>query len=179
MPVFTPGQAASSELEMLAEEGRVDALIALAMSDPGVLDVKTITGAGGAIIMPGESASAAISFDYDHNMVSLVAMLVSTNDGFVGMRSVMIPMRGARTYMANAWDAGTEANTEDCSHVPGPPCGTHDGCMTEGAEGHVHIHPGIRGSEGVPASKDWRNPVAMIRISGIAGDSRSKSRKRR
>ncbi len=165
--VYTPGEPASSELTSLAEEGRGDPLAAMLMADPGVLNVVHITGAGGPI-MPGESATATIGFDYDHPMISVAAMLVSTNDGFIAAR-VMIPARGSRTYMVGAWDAGTEANTESCMHVPGPPCGTHDGRMTDGAEGFVHIHRGIRGTGGVPASKDWRNPVAMITVTGASG----------
>jgi len=37
--------------------------------------------------------------------------------------------------------------------------------VTDGAESFVHIHRGIHGTGDLDAStKDWRNPVARIRI---------------
>ena len=70
---------------------------------------------------------------------------------------------------AEAYDAGSERNSEDCAYIPGPPCegaGVHDPAE---AEGYVHIHAGIHGigpdTELVyPAEHDWRNPVAKITI---------------
>jgi hypothetical protein len=66
---------------------------------------------------------------------------------------------------APAWDAGTEANTEDCHFIPGPPCGNRFVRDPDGAEGIVRIHSGIHGTGDLnPAMLDWRNPVAMVSI---------------
>jgi hypothetical protein len=55
------------------------------------------------------------------------------------------------------------AKTQDCDHIPGPPCGNGGVRVTEGAEGYVYVHAGIqdRGSLS-PENHDWRNPVARI-----------------
>ena len=95
-------------------------------------------------------------------MVSLAAML------WVGGRNLGIPIFGVTEVVLNGYDAGSEANNERCTHVPGPPCGTGSGSMrmTERAEGCVSVHPRIRGDGGVPLSRDWRNPVARVVIIG-------------
>ncbi len=59
-------------------------------------------------------------------------------------------------------------NSEDCIYIPGPPCGNPGVRDTDGAEGFVHVHPGIHGiADLVPAAHDWRNPVALITIERI------------
>ena len=67
---------------------------------------------------------------------------------------------------SEAYDAGSEMNSEDCAFIPGPPCGdvNHNPAA---AEGYVHIHAGIHGISGGtlnPAQLDWRNPVALVEI---------------
>ena len=55
-----------------------------------------------------------------------------------------------------AYDAGSEANTESCEHVP---CEVHGRRMTEGAEGVVAEHPGLRGDADIPPARQWHAPV--------------------
>jgi len=169
MPIFTPGAAASSELATLAETGNPVPLETLLRTDPAVLHATHLTGAA-TVIMPGETVSADIVFDFHHMSVSIASMLVSTNDAFVGYTGAQIPRSaGYTSYMAHAWDAGSEANTEACSDLPGPPCaeGSGNARVTDGAEGHVFIHPGIRAMADVPTQYDWRGPVARIKITGL------------
>jgi hypothetical protein len=76
----------------------------------------------------------------------------------------MAPTEGTKVIYANVWDAGTEANNELSTHIPGPPFG---GAMRDvgDAEGFVHIHPGIHGVGDLDASMyDWRNPGVMVTI---------------
>lgn len=121
MPIFTPGDAASSELATLAETGSPVPLETLLRTDPTVLHATHLTGAA-TVIMPGETVSGDIVFDLHHMSVSIASMLVSTNDAFVGSSGAQIPSVGGFTaYLAHAWDAGSEANTEACSALPGPP----------------------------------------------------------
>jgi hypothetical protein len=103
-------------------------------------------------------------------MISLAGMLVSTNDAFVGLDGYTLPFGLFNSLKdtsidAPAFDAGSEANTESCAHIPGPPCGSPGVRVTDGAEGFVHVHRGIQGVGELDAStKDWRNPVARISI---------------
>ena len=54
-----------------------------------------------------------------------------------------------------AYDAGSEANTESCDQVP---CEIHGQPTTEGAEGAVREHPGIRGNVDIPERRGWQDP---------------------
>ncbi len=166
-PIFTAGKAASNELATLAETGSPQALEALLRTDPNVLYATHLTGVS-TVIMPGETVTAEIVFDFSHHAVSIASMLVSTNDGFVGYNGALIPVRGTNSYFAHAWDAGSEANTEACTDVPGPPCGDAENeRVTEGAEGLVLIHPGIHAMAGVTTRYDWRGPVVEFRLTGL------------
>ena len=52
--------------------------------------------------------------------------------------------------------AGSERNTENCLHIPGPACSTFPGnsCVPEGAEGRTSRHLGIFGiGDLTPANK--------------------------
>ncbi len=182
-PLFRPGHPASAELRQLAEEGRTDPLSALAMTDRNVLGTAVITGAAGPI-MPGETASANFAYDRAHVMISVAGMLVTTNDGFLGANDIRITGGMASYKTVIAWDAGTEANTEDCAHIPGPPCGVHDVAVEEGAEGYVYVHPGIHhhasgasAEQMVDAAKhDWNNPVAKVTVSGFGSSAGRRAR---
>jgi hypothetical protein len=90
-------------------------------------------------------------------LLSVASMLSLTNDGFVAARSLPLPAEVAATTTVglHAFDAGSEANTELCCHVP---CEVHDRRMTDGAEGVVREHPGLRGDADLPPSRGWSGP---------------------
>lgn len=70
---------------------------------------------------------------------------------------------------AEAYDAGSEANSESCTYIPGPPCGNAEVRDTGDAEGFVHVHAGVHGIGDLdPAMHDWRNPVAEITIKRVS-----------
>lgn len=173
---FELGEPASEALAALAEDGDGSALLAAVEATPGVTDVATIRGAGGGKIMPGETAVVEFPARGYAQFVSLAGMLVTTNDAFAAIRNLHMPDYGTVVVDALAYDAGSESNTESCDHIPGPPCGNAGVRVTDGAEGFVHVHPGISGEGDVPAiSYDWRNPVARISVQGplpgLAGES--------
>ena len=116
-----------------------------------------------------------------------MAMLLPTNDGFVGLDSLRIPrIPGTYTYFLNGYDAGTEANDElinttdggtpGVPGIPGAP-GEDAGTGGSGAAGvdtntNVHIHPSVVGDTN-PAGgisdlnstiHRWQNPVAEVII---------------
>jgi hypothetical protein len=123
--------------------------------------------AANAPIMPGASATYVLGATPGARQLSAVGMLISTNDAFFGLDGITMPRRkkDVVSIRVPAYDAGSEANSEDCAFIPGPPCGAgavHDPAQ---AEGFVHISNGIHGIGGVPeATYDWRNPVALITV---------------
>jgi len=95
-------------------------------------------------------------------------MLVTTNDGFYALNAMHLPGSGSVTYYSPGYDAGTEKDSELCSKIPGPPCGSHNVRDTAGAPGYVFIHSGIHGvGDLAPAQFDWKNPVAKITITAM------------
>ncbi len=144
--VFNVGDAASTELERLAEGGNTAALVQAASTDPNVIAVKTI----GTGIAPGGSAAVDFSVrgrDRSGLLVTLVSMLTNTNDAFTGLASTSIAglSVGEETEITtNAYDAGTEANTETAATVPGPAGGgTGFSPTRDDPTGVVTLHPGV------------------------------------
>jgi hypothetical protein len=160
--LFTPGQAASDELAALAEGGDTAPLKAVLEADKRV----HATAGSSGLLDPGHSVTIPISVAPGRDHISLAAMLIPTNDGFVSVQNIAVP-RGhrARVLYAPAYDAGSEPNDELCVSIPGPVCGGQGGSPGAGGEGFVHIHGGIHGiGDLAPAARDWRNPVAGIVI---------------
>jgi len=133
----------------------------------GSADVIDFAVAAGPV-EPGNSTTLEITSRGGFKFISVAGMLVSTNDAFFAVRDIRIRPRGKVIAEAKAYDAGSEANSEDCDYIPGPPCGSnaHDG--ENSSEGYVHVHAGIHGIADLnPAMHDWRNPVAKITIRPI------------
>jgi hypothetical protein len=88
-------------------------------------------------------------------------MLGMTNDGFIAVTGVNLET--TTMVYANGWDAGTEVNSESPETTAA--LGSPNVRDTNGAEGFVTIHRGIRGIGGIDANlRDWRNPCAVITI---------------
>lgn len=170
--MFRTGEAASAELESMAEGGDISGLSSLIANAGGVVVENPASG----ILNPG----VATTFDIDTGdlaYLSLGAMLLPTNDGFVGLDSWKIPTQ-AGTYKANlnSYDAGTEVNDELAASMPNPPFITFGaggtGVETALSNTKVHVHPGNLGdSDPVAGTSDldssshrWLNPVATITI---------------
>ncbi len=163
--MFALGGAPGYEIAQLAEAGNGSLILSMAASMPSVY--KTVLGAGG--IAPGASQTIEIETTKGFSEISIGTMLATTNDGFMAVRGVRLPTRGSMTVEAEAYDAGSEANSETCAFIPGPPC--RDTAHNPAApEGYVHVHAGIHGVSGgtlLAAQVDWRNPVAEIVIKRI------------
>ncbi|HKJ08922.1 MAG TPA: spondin domain-containing protein [Gammaproteobacteria bacterium] len=161
-PLFTLGQPASAELATLAEGGDTAPLASALSSMAGVGSMATSSG----LLAPGHSVTVRIKAGGRFDHLSLAAMMVPTNDGFVSVQNVALPRgRHVRAVTAPAYDAGAEANDELCVHIPGPVCGGEGVSQGITGVGYVHIHSGIHGVGDLnPALYDWRNPVARIVI---------------
>jgi hypothetical protein len=164
--LFLPGTMASAELRAIAEGGDVSGMKMMleGMMGMGVMSVM----AGDSFTTPGVTTEFMISGMYGYR-VSLVSMLIPTNDTFVGA-NMMLPMEGGMMGYAYAYDAGTEMNDELCSSIPNPAgypeCDAMGMGMAIGmGEGGIVISNGINGhGDFMPMDRDWKNPVARITI---------------
>ncbi len=157
--LFQAGQAASPELAAEAEDADSEPLMAWLSTLGAVGDVAI----AGDAVPPGGSITVPVEIKGNRRHLTVLGMLVTTNDAFFANTS-RIQGQGTSFY-APAWDAGSERNTQDCAHIPGPPCGNPGVRVTKGAEGFVHIHNGIQSRSSLHAEdQDWRNPVAKISV---------------
>jgi hypothetical protein len=171
--MFEVGEAASQPLADLAEAGDIAPLTGvLEAAGRAVSDIQT----NGALLGPGESVTLSLK-GRPGQRLSLAGMLIPTNDTFVGVDSIFLPSHGSRTIQALAYDAGTEANDQNCLNIPGPRCGgAAHSAPADTDEGFVHVSNGFHELEAAaegevlsPATYDWRNPVAVIRIRRVFG----------
>lgn len=158
---FEVGQAPSDELAMLAEAGNGVPMADKLLGTPGVSDAKVSTT---GLTFPGNSTTMMISAKKGMDKVSIGAMLGATNDAFFAISNEALPKENRSvTYMANAYDAGSETNDELSSTVAG--LGGEGYSPFDDGEGFTHLHNGIHGiGDADPAVLDWRNPVVEIRI---------------
>ncbi len=170
--MFRTGEVASAELESMAEGGDISGLSSLIGNAGGTVVENPAQGP----LAPGEIVDFSMDTG-DHQYLSLSAMLLPTNDGFVGLDSWEIPTE-AGTYRAtlNGYDAGSEANDELATSMPNPPFLTlrsgGTGVETTVTNDKVHIHPGNIGDDNVAGGISdvdnnlhrWLNPVATITI---------------
>ncbi|MFB9240620.1 spondin domain-containing protein [Massilia antarctica] len=185
---FTAGTAASVEIQQIGEAGNTAPMEAILPAGSS----KSVNPNNGPLKPGATSLPAKLlgGAGTTNTQLSILAMLVPTNDGFVAMNAIDIPtMPGSYVYMLNAYDAGTEANDEKAAvaggiNQPGmifppflnddsgkltPTINTHAaGFANATKEGYVHIHRGILGSApGGPSALDntvyrWLNPVARV-----------------
>lgn len=157
--VFRIGSFASSELGQVAEDAVSGPLIEMLNQSDFVNDV----AAGDGVILPGQSATIRVKAQRPFQKLSLVAMLVNTNDAFTGIDGIRLPRSGEKTYYLRAYDAGTEKNTEMKAHIPGPCCGSP--LVRVPTEERIKHHRGITGTgELDPDIFGWDEPVAKLTI---------------
>ncbi|MGD2075932.1 MAG: spondin domain-containing protein [Gammaproteobacteria bacterium] len=167
--LFNAGDAASAELATVAEAGDVAPLTASLEAQSGVGGVTSSAALlPNGLLLPGESVTVEIKARPGRDRLSLVAMLIPTNDGFFAFQNLPLP-RGRHASVVEyspAYDAGSEPNDELCMSIPGPTCGGQGSSPGVDGEGYVHIHRGIHGIGDLqPAVRDWRNPVTRVIIS--------------
>ena len=170
--IFTATEAASAELESLAEGGDTSGVYSL-LSTAGA-DLVESTGP----LAPASSTDLVLSNSESNSYLSVAAMMLPTNDAFIGLDSWEIPTEaGTYTVYLNAYDAGTEVNDELASSIPNPAFvptigsgGT--GVATELSNTNVHIHPGVLGDADETGGRSdfnsslhrWLNPVAKLTV---------------
>ena len=165
------GEAANEALVLLAENGDVSGLVALA----------TAAGANSMVaenvVPPGGSVTVTVTADMINSSLSVGSMLVSTNDAFIAATDVALfdedGMPVSMDIDLNAYDAGSEDNTEMASDIPGPlgldpavdPEGSNERVPT--VDGVIAAHEGIQGVGDVGEAFAWEEPTAMLTITPV------------
>jgi hypothetical protein len=185
--VFRVGGSASFGVKEIAENGNNAPLLQTLDGRDAFFEVLQAgdeplvpPGTPGASMGFPRSVTITIDGTEEANRLSIVSMLVCTNDGFTGVSRLALPAGVGQSTVAFSagYDAGTEINTEDFADIV-PPCqdligvssgepgtGTSDPALAEG--GVIHHHTGIMGgSDLVPAIHGWDDPVARIRVTRI------------
>lgn len=179
--LFTAGNEASASLQAMAEGGDISGVAA----DMSALNANSVENPAGGLLAPGASTSASLNTDAapDNTQLSIVAMLLPSNDGFMGLNAITIPTEaGTYVYNVNAYDAGSEGNDEiiggGAPGAPGfpapPPVAAESGTGGTGiaatAEGFVHIHRNVIGDDDISGGHSdivntvhrWLNPVVRV-----------------
>ncbi len=179
--LFEVGSPASSALQTMAEGGNIAPLKAVADS----INAVSVENPAEGLLAPATKTSTNTFDTRSNNYLSITAMILPSNDGFIGLDAWKIPSKkGTYTVYLNAYDAGTEANDEVVngggeSGVPGIPANpgmnggqNATGVTTTENNTNVHIHRGVVGdtdAEGGKSDLDsrihrWLNPVAKAVI---------------
>ena len=181
--IFMVGTAASPELQTMAEGGDISGLLTMLSN----ADANSNDNPAGGLLAPGTSTTYALTNDIDNTHLSMTAMVLPSNDGFVGLDSWEIPTEaGTYTIMLNAYDAGTEANNEliiggagGAPGVLGIPAAPSGGSGTGGtgvtdteSNTMIHIHRGALGDDDMDGGTSdlnnsihrWLNPVAKLTV---------------
>ncbi|HHS91892.1 MAG TPA: hypothetical protein ENK82_00950 [Campylobacterales bacterium] len=178
--LYTTGSAASTSLQKMAEGGDI-ADLATELTEDGA---NVVSNPASGLLAPGANTTATLTTDTTNPRLSIVAMILPTNDGFVALSGWEVPTTaGTYTVNLNAYDAGTEANDEvingggavGVAGIPADPGGsvaTGGTGITANVEGFVHIHRGVLGdnndtgglSDLKSTKHGWLNPVARAII---------------
>ena len=167
------GEQASDSIERLAEDGNPSSFLDQAAADTDVL----ATAENGSVIIPGGSSSVEIKSKRDSDLrLSVATMLVNTNDAYTGMTDALIgdlAVNETRIFNVPAYDAGTEANSENAATVPGPAGGGEGYNPVQDDSGFIAVHAGVVSADdgltgsALNESHRWDNPVARITVTRI------------
>ena len=158
--LWSVGGIASHPIAAIAEDANNAVAEAAFARLRGVHDV--FTGSGGPI-PSGMSRTYTVRTRGGFDRLSVVTMLVNTNDGFTGLDSFRL--RGA-TLEQMAYDAGSERNNERVAFIPGPCCNNPFVRAPEGKL--IRMHRGIAGAHDLdPDVWGWEGPAAKITIEQV------------
>lgn len=180
--IFTVGEAASEEIQAIAENGNSMPLLMALGADVYVHQVVAGTVPLVPANNPGQTGFASsetfqITTHGNAKYLSFISMLICTNDGFTGLDGIRLPNYRATVYTA-AYDARTETNTEDFANMV-PPCQGLIGVSSDDAgtgmtdpmlaeDGIIIPHVGIIGGIDLfPEVHGWSDPVAKIVIERV------------
>ena len=179
--MYQTGHAATASLQAMAEGGDISFL----STDMMAVGADVIANPAAGLMMPGQSVQFSMTTQDTNTQLSAVAMILPTNDGFVGVDSLTLPTTPGRyEYYLNGYDAGTEVNDEiingagapGAPGIPADPLGSAGanatGVATAESNQTVHVHRGVLGDTDANAGVSdldsrvhrWLNPVAHLII---------------
>lgn len=181
--MFTVATEASTELIAIAEGGDISGMSTLLAT----ANADVVENPAEGLLAGAGTTEMSLSTADGNQMLSITAMMLPTNDGFVGLDSWPIPSEaGTYTILLNAYDAGSEANDElvvgDAGGPPGNPgipaapggnAGMNGtGIVDSQTNGNVHIHRGALGDDDLEGGQSdldnrihrWLNPVAKVTV---------------
>jgi hypothetical protein len=150
--IFEVGQPAIDQLVRIAEDGDFGPMVELA-------ELQTTAGAVSASgvafadpdnpgpLTPGATATIELDLSAENQVMTLISMVVCTNDGFSGIDSRALP-ETTETFTAPIYDAGSETNVLTLDYWV-PPCSEDGQSPNSGDDenGSITPHPGQSASE--------------------------------
>lgn len=164
--LWSIGSSSSEALEYLAEGGNNSFVLGL--------PVATVGASGQGPIGPGSSETITITIEEnDSALLSVVTMLVNTNDAFTGVNAqslAALEVGDSWSTYSYVYDSGTEANSEAAGTIPGPADGGAGFDAARDDVDYVSMHPGVvSAQDGLTTSvltkqHGFDNPAAKITV---------------
>jgi len=150
---FEVGQPASDQIIAIAENGDNAPMLQLIgyLTDQGRVSEHAVGFAdpeNPGPLLPGMTASVDLDLLNEDQRMTIVSMVVCTNDGFSAANAHTLATDVAETFVTPIFDAGSETNVLSLNYWV-PPCspdGTSDN-ITDNENGSIMMHPGQSGSE--------------------------------
>lgn len=177
---FIDGETSSIALEMLAEGGSNADVLSEVQAAAEHIDSGSTTGP-----VPPRTISDAVSLtvpadDLDNVRLSVISMLVRTNDAFTGTNAANVSNMAVgdiRTMNGPTWDSGTELNSETSGTMPGPGFGGEGfNAVRDDIIDRVRFHGGVVTNESADfglATSDLQevhrflNPTSRITVTRV------------
>lgn len=150
MRVFQAGQPASAPVVAIAENGNNGPLVEqlgylLDQGRASAVGVGFADPDNPGPLLPGMSATIDLDLSSSDQVMTIISMVVCTNDGFSAVDSHVLSSDSSETFMAPIYDAGSETNVLTLDYWV-PPCGSEPN-LTDNENGSIMPHPGQSGSE--------------------------------
>ncbi|MFN8445898.1 MAG: alpha/beta hydrolase fold domain-containing protein [Caldilineaceae bacterium] len=179
--LFATDTTASDALAALAQSGNPTPLFTLLSSGvPSVTEALIVDQPVAASGTPSSTVAFTVTAA-PGDFLSLAAMLLCTNDGFVGLDSAALPAPGQQRVIAlGAYDAGRELNSESSADLPdecstlgpialaGDPNGNiNDGTVVITPTGVITTHPGVTGGGDLTIGRHSLAQIATVTITSL------------
>lgn len=181
--VYEVGQEASSGVKTIAEAGDPNPAATDLQGKPGIDHVMAFLKGIAPMNTPvrayppntPNSVTIRVTASPGVDRLSVVTMLICTNDAFTGVDAVALPMDfSAVAYTTGAYDARAEVNNErsefivDPCFAAGPIKRPPDGNQKAPESGVIVPHPGIQGNADlVKEAHAWDSPVVRVIVKRV------------